>query len=97
MLAQVFMLGPVPDGADATLGPVAEAAIEETRATAGCEGLLLLTRRAGGEGLAIVLWRDDASLDAMRQRQEEHLDEIRGETHELPHVPPAELFDVITA
>ena len=97
MLAQVFMLGPVPEGARTTLGTAAEAAIKETRDTDGCEGLLLLSSRTGGEGLAIVLWRDEASLAAMRRRQEEHLDEIRNEMHDLPHVPPAELFDVISA
>jgi hypothetical protein len=43
------------------------------------------------------MWRDDASLDAMRQREEEHLDEIRAETPDLPHVPRPDLFDVITA
>ena len=71
--------------------------MKETREAEGCEGLYLLTSRSGGEGLAIVLWRDDASLDAMRQREEEHLEEIRAETPELPHVPAAELFDVISA
>jgi hypothetical protein len=97
MLAQVFMLGPVPEGGDATLGAATEAAIKETCEADGCEGLYLLTSRTGGEGLAVVLWRDDASLDAMRERQAEHLDEIRDEMQHLPHVPPAELFDVIKA
>ena len=96
MLAQVFTLGPMPEGGEATLGAAAEAAMKETRDAEGCEGLYLLTSRSGGEGLAIVLWRD-ASLDAMRQREEEHLDEIRAETPDLPQVPPAALFDVISA
>ena len=97
MLAQVFTLAPMPEGGDATLGAAAEAAMKETREAEGCEGLYLLTSRSGGESLAIVLWRDDASLDAMRQREEEHLDEIRAETPDLPQVPPAALFDVISA
>src|SRR6476660_5093297 len=42
MLAQVFTLGPMPEGGDATLGAAAEAAMKETREAAGCEGLYLL-------------------------------------------------------
>ena len=97
MIAQVFNLPGPPAGPTPGLGSVAQAAMKETRNADGCEGLYLLTSREGGPGYAIVLWRDEAALDAMRQREAEHLDEIREETPELPEVAPAQIYDVISA
>jgi quinol monooxygenase YgiN len=71
--------------------------MKETRAADGCEGLYLLTSREGRDGMAIVLWRDESALDAMRKREAEHLDEIRAENPDLPVVESPNLYDVITA
>jgi nicotinamidase-related amidase len=98
VIAQVFHLGPPPAGAPVGPPPgAAQDAMKETRNADGCEGLYLMTPRDGGEGMAIVLWRDEPSLDAMRRREAEHLDEIRAETPDLPAVPAAVIFDVISA
>ena len=71
--------------------------MKETRTADGCEGLYLLTSRDGRDGMAIVLWRDESALDAMRQREAEHLDEIRAENPDLPEVESPKLYDVISA
>jgi hypothetical protein len=97
MIAQVFTLSGAPAGQTPTPGAAAQAAMKETREADGCEGLYLFSPREGGDGLAIVLWRDDAALAAMRKREEEHLDEIRAEAPDLPPVPPPNLYDVTTA
>ena len=97
MIAQVFTLSGPPAGQTPELGKAAQAAMKETRDADGCEGLYLLSSRAGGDGFAIVLWRDEAALDAMSKREEEHLDEIRAETPNLPPVPQPNLYDVTTA
>jgi heme-degrading monooxygenase HmoA len=97
MIAQVFTLSGPPPGGGTALGAAAEAAMKETREADGCEGLYLLASREGGEGFAIVLWRDEAALNAMRKREEEHLDEIRQESPDLPPVPQPNLYDVISA
>jgi hypothetical protein len=44
----------------AKAGPIAEA----TKELDGCEGIFVLTQSTGGEGLAIVLWRDTAAMEA---------------------------------
>jgi hypothetical protein len=71
--------------------------MKETRSADGCEGLYLLVSRARDDGLAIVLWRDEAAMNAMRTREEEHLVEIRKENPDLPEVPAPKLYDVISA
>jgi heme-degrading monooxygenase HmoA len=97
MIAQVFNLGSAPPGGAGELGSVAQAAMKETREADGCEGLYLLVGRDGAEGMAIVLWRDEAALEKMRKREAEHLDEIREETPDLPPVAQPKMFDVISA
>jgi heme-degrading monooxygenase HmoA len=97
MIAQVFTLSGPPPGDAPALGAAAQAAMKETRDADGCEGLYLLASRDGGDGFAIVLWRDEAALSAMRKREEEHLDEIRAESPNLPPVPQPKLYDVVTA
>ena len=97
MIAQVFTLSGPPPGEATALGAAAEAAMKETREADGCEGLYLLASREGGEGFAIVLWRDEAALNAMRKREEEHIEEIREENPNLPPVPQPNLYDVISA
>ena len=96
MIAQVFTLPSPPEGEAPELGAVAQAAMKETREADGCEGLYILASRDGGEGFAIVLWRDEAALNAMQKREAEHLDEIRKEAPTLPDVPQPNLYDVIT-
>jgi heme-degrading monooxygenase HmoA len=71
--------------------------MKETRDADGCEGLYLLASRDGDDGFAIVLWRDEPALNAMRKREEEHLDEIRAESPNLPPVSQPKLYDVVTA
>ena len=97
MIAQVFTLSGPPPGGGTALGAAAEAAMKETREADGCEGLYLLASREASEGFAIVLWRDEAALDAMRKREQEHLEEIRQESPDLPPVPQPNLYDVISA
>jgi heme-degrading monooxygenase HmoA len=98
MIAQVFNL-PAPPGGQTpdAVGPVAQAAMKETRNADGCEGLYVLASRDGSEGFAVVLWRDEAALNAMQKREAEHLDEIRKETPSLPEFPQPNLYDVTTA
>jgi quinol monooxygenase YgiN len=98
MIAQVFNLeGPPTGGGVPELGPVARAAMKETRDAKGCEGLYILSSRDGSGGIAVVLWRDEAALNAMQQREAEHIDEIREELPDLPEVPQPNLYDVTTA
>jgi heme-degrading monooxygenase HmoA len=96
MIAQVFNLGAPPEGAAGPPPGAAQDAMKETRSADGCEGLYLLIGRDGEDGFAIVLWRDEAALNAMRKREEEHLVEIRKENPDLPEVPTPKLYDVIS-
>jgi heme-degrading monooxygenase HmoA len=98
MIAQVFELGAPPEGAAAPGPPpgAAQDAMKETRSADGCEGLYLLVGRDRDDGFAIVLWRDEAAMNAMRKREEEHLVEIRKENPDFPEVTP-KLYDVISA
>jgi heme-degrading monooxygenase HmoA len=97
MIAQVFTLQEPPSGGAPELGAVAQAAMKETREAKGCEGLYVLNSRDGSGGIAVVLWRDEGALNAMRQREVEHIDEIRQEVPNLPEVPQPKLYDVTTA
>ena len=97
MIAQVFTLPSPPEGVAPDLGPAAQAAMKETRNADGCEGLYMLASRDRGDGFAIVLWRDEAALKAMQKREEEHLEEIREETPNLPPIPQPDLYDVTSA
>jgi hypothetical protein len=71
--------------------------MKETRDADGCEGLYLLNSRDGNDALAIVLWRDDAALEAMQTREAEQLDEIRAENPNLPDVGAPAIYEVISA
>jgi len=71
--------------------------MKETRSADGCEGLYLLASRDRDDGLAIVLWRDEAAMQAMGKREAEHLVEIRNENPDLPEVAAPKLYDVISA
>jgi hypothetical protein len=98
MIAQVFTLQEPPGGGGAPeLGAVAQAAMKETREAKGCEGLYVPNSRDGSGGIAVVLWRDEATLKAMQQREAEHIDEIREEIPNLPEIPQPKLYDVTTA
>jgi hypothetical protein len=48
----------------AQAGPIAEA----TRKLDGCEGIFVLTQSTGGDGLAIILWRDEAAMEAAGEK-----------------------------
>ena len=98
MIAQVFKLGSPPAGAEPGAPPgAAQDAMKETRSADGCEGLFLMTSRDRDDAMAIVLWRDEAALEAMQRREKEHLDEIRAENPNLPDVETPKLYDVISA
>jgi quinol monooxygenase YgiN len=97
VIAQVFRLGPAPEGVALGPPPAARAAMKETRAADGCEGLYLLASRNDEDSIAIVLWRDESALNAMRQRESEQLDEIRAENPDMPDVQTSALYDVISA
>ena len=79
MLAQVFTLA----GPGTGPGEAGQKAIAETKAAEGCEDFLLLIDRTKGEGLAVVLWRDEAAMNAVAARREELRRDVQGETPEL--------------
>jgi quinol monooxygenase YgiN len=68
----------------------------ETRAADGCEGLYVLADPSGGEGFAIVLWRDEAAMNAMRGQQDEHISAARQENQAI-QVGTPRVFEVITS
>jgi|SRR3954464_4136304 quinol monooxygenase YgiN len=97
MIAQVFNMGAPPEGATGPPPGAAQDAMKETRSADGCEGLYLLSSRDRDDSFAIVLWRDEAAMNAMMKREEEHLVEIRNENPDLPEVATPKLYDVISA
>jgi hypothetical protein len=81
VIAQVFSVsgtaGPPPAGG------AGEKGIADTRAADGCEGLYVLIDPAGGDGMAIVMWRDEAAMKAWSSRQNDDLRAVREETPDL--------------
>jgi quinol monooxygenase YgiN len=66
-----------------------------TRAADGCEGLYVLADPTGGDGVAIVLWRDEAAMNAMRGQQDEHIGAARQENPAI-QVGAPKVFEVVT-
>jgi quinol monooxygenase YgiN len=97
MIAQVFTLSPPPPEAEAG-GPseTAQNAMAETRAADGCEGLYVLADPTGGEGFAIVLWRDEAAMNSMRGEQDKHISAARREAPAI-QVGTPKVFEVVTS
>ena len=79
MIAQVFTL----TGPGSGPGEVGQKAIAETKAAEGCEDFLLLIDRTKGEGLAVILWRDEAAMNAMSSRREELKQDVQQESPDL--------------
>jgi quinol monooxygenase YgiN len=99
MIAQVFTVSPPAAQGDQEGGPggeTAQKAMAETRAADGCEGLYVLADPTGGEGLAVVLWRDEDAMNAMRGQQDEHISAARQQNPDI-QVGAPKVFEVITS
>ena len=92
MIAQVFTL----EGPGTGPGEAGQKAIAETKAAEGCEDFLLLIDRTKGEGLAVVLWRDEAAMNAMSSRREELRRDVREESPDLKVNEPR-VHEVVSA
>jgi quinol monooxygenase YgiN len=91
VIAQVFTLA----GPGSGPGEVGQKAIAETKAADGCEEFFLLIDRAKGEGLAVVLWRDEAAMNAIAARREELKRDVQEETPEL-QVSEPRIYEVVS-
>ena len=94
MIAEVRTIrGPAAQGEPSEL---AQRAMKETRAADGCEGLYVLTDSRGGDGIAITVWRDEAAMNAMRAKEDEHIRAVRAEAPELAIGAP-KVYQVATS
>jgi quinol monooxygenase YgiN len=97
MIAQLFTLSPpaqeAPEGGP---GETAQNAMAETRAADGCEGLYVLADPTGGDGMAIVLWRDEAAMNAVRGQQDDHISAARQQDPAI-QVGTPRVFEVVTS
>jgi quinol monooxygenase YgiN len=73
MLARVTTFAR-PGGIDSATLDFAQQGLNETRKQEGCEGVWAVADSATGETIAVVLFRDQAALDASRALQARFLE-----------------------
>ena len=96
MIAQVFTLNaPPPAQEGGGPGETAENAMAATRAADGCQGLYVLADPTGGDGMAVVLWRDEAAMNTMRGQQDKDISAVQQETPDM-QVGTPKVYEVIT-
>ena len=93
MIAQVFTVG-----APAEITPedskYVQDLMEEARSREGCEGIYTLAAD-DGHGLAIVLWRDRAALEAVSEQQQRDNQDLMA--HGVPDPGPGTVYEVVAA
>ena len=66
---------------------------EAMRAFDGCEGLYSLADSKTGEGIAIILWRDEAAMEAALAQQATDTDTLQGMG---ATITPGKVYDTVT-
>jgi heme-degrading monooxygenase HmoA len=76
VIAQVITTSGTAPDPNAPLDETSQKAMDETRGADGCEGIYVLAPREGGDSIAVVLWRDEAAMNAMVDREKQHSEDI---------------------